>query len=294
MQRVGVLGLGLMGSGFATNLLSKGHEVHVYNRTHSKADPLIRKGAVFHRTPRGLGAAVDIALTSLTDHRAVEEVALGQNGFLTGMRKGSLWVDTSTIDPDASARHAAEASHAGIKRLDVPVMGGPSLASNGKVLALVGGKKGVYQTYKGFLNELGDPVVYVGLDGSGHRMKLAMNLYLGLAAESFSEALVFAWKLGFNPKVFVDVFNKTVLRDHYSETKGLRIVEGKFEPTFSLNNLLKDLRLVDGQTKKARMMLPLFIAALERYAAAASVGDGKKDYSAIALEIQRLNGLKPD
>jgi 3-hydroxyisobutyrate dehydrogenase-like beta-hydroxyacid dehydrogenase len=294
MQKVGIIGLGLMGSAFATNLLSKGHEVHVYNRTQSKADPLIGKCAILHGTPRELAASVDIVITSLTDHNAVEEVALGQSGFLAAMEKGSLWVDMSTIDPDTSARHAAEASHLGVKRLDVPVVGGPGPASKGKVLALVGGKEDVYNMFEGFLNELCDPVVYVGPDGSGHKMKLAMNLYLGLAAESFSEAVVFATKLGFDPKIFVDTFNRTTFRTYYSETKGPKIAKGNFEPTFSMDNLLKDLRLVDVQRKKARLILPVFAAALERYEAASNFGDGGRDYSAIALEIQRLNGLKPE
>ncbi|HYB07938.1 MAG TPA: NAD(P)-dependent oxidoreductase [Nitrososphaerales archaeon] len=294
MQRVGILGLGLMGGAFAANLLSKGHEVHIYNRTRSKANPLVRKGAILHGTPRELATGVDIAITSLTDHTAVEEVTLGQNGFLVAMEKGSLWVDMSTIDPDVSARHAAEASRLGVKRLDAPVVGGPSLASKGKVLALVGGKEGVYKTYQEFLNELADPVVYLGPDGSGHRMKLAINLYLGLAAESFSEAMVFARKLGFDPRVFVDTFNKTTNRNHYSKTKGPKIAEGNFEPTFSMDNLVKDLRLVDVQREKARLILPLFAVALERYTSAASFGDGGRDYSAIVREIQRLNGMKPD
>jgi 3-hydroxyisobutyrate dehydrogenase-like beta-hydroxyacid dehydrogenase len=283
-----------MGSAFATNLLSKGHEVHVYNRTQSKANPLVGKGAILQRTPRELAAAVNILITSLTDHHAVEEVALGQKGFLAAMERGSLWVDMSTIDPDASVRHAAEASHLGVNRLDVPVVGGPGPASKGKVLALVGGKEDVYKMYREFLNELCDPVVYVGPDGLGHKMKLAMNLYLGLAAESFSEAVVFATKLGFDPKIFVDTFNRTTFRTFYSETKGPKIAEGNFEPTFSMDNLLKDLRLVDVQRKKARLTLPVFAAALERYTAASNFGDGGRDYSAIALEIQRLNGLKVD
>ena len=292
MQRVGILGLGLMGSAFASNLLSRGHEVHVYNRTSGKADPLIGGGAILHGTPGELAAEADIAITSLTDHHAVEDVALGESGFLAAMEKGSLWVDTSTIDPDASARHAAEASRLGIRRLDMPVVGGPGLASMGKVVALVGGKEDVYEVYREFLSELGDPVVYVGPDGSGHKMKLALNLYLGLAAVSFSEAMVFARRLGFDSRIFVDTFNKTSLRTHYSETKGPKIAEGSFEPTFSMYNLLKDLRLVEAQREKHGLILPLFAAGLELYAGAANSGDGGRDYSAIAQQIQRLNGMR--
>ena len=99
---VGVIGLGLMGSAFASNLLSKGYTVHVYNRTKEKAKPLVDKGAILHPTAKDLASSVDIVITSLTDQNAIDSVALGDNGFLRSMKKGSVWIDMSTIDPSAS------------------------------------------------------------------------------------------------------------------------------------------------------------------------------------------------
>jgi 3-hydroxyisobutyrate dehydrogenase-like beta-hydroxyacid dehydrogenase len=96
---IGVIGLGIMGSSFASNLLSRSYNVHVYNRTKEKAQPLIEKGAVFHSTPRELASAADIIMTSLTDEVAVDSVAFGKDGLLEGAKKGSLWIDLSTIDP---------------------------------------------------------------------------------------------------------------------------------------------------------------------------------------------------
>jgi 3-hydroxyisobutyrate dehydrogenase-like beta-hydroxyacid dehydrogenase len=289
---VGVIGLGLMGSAFASNLLSKGYTVHVYNRTKEKAKQLVERGAILHDTAKDLASSVDIVLTSLTDQNSIDSVALGDKGFLRSMKKGSVWIDMSTIDPSASVRQAQSAMEAGIQKLDAPVVGSEDLASKGELIILVGGSRDVFQKYEGFLNSLGKTVLYLGADGNGHKMKLDVNLYLGLIGESFSEALVLAEKQGFDRKTFVDVINKTPHRNAFSEGKGPRIVARNFDAAFSLNNLLKDLKLAEGQAKETGAILPMSGIALSQYSQAAANGDGDKDFSVIALELERLNKVK--
>ncbi|MDA4115737.1 MAG: NAD(P)-dependent oxidoreductase [Thaumarchaeota archaeon] len=288
---VGVIGLGLMGSAFASNLLQRGYQVHVYNRTIQKAQTLIAKGAVLHPSPVDLASSVDIVMTSLTDHNAIDGVALGDGGFLNSMNKGNLWIDVSTIDPVASVRHAEAAKKAGIDRLDAPVVGSEDLASKGELVILVGGRNEVFQRYQGFLNKLGKTVAYLGPDGNGHKMKLDVNLYLGLMGEAFSEALVLSQKQGFDAKTFVEVINQTAHRNAFSQGKGPKIAAGNFEAAFSLNNLLKDLRLADGQASTTGAVLPMSKVALAQYSKAAENGDGDKDFSVIALALERDNNL---
>jgi 3-hydroxyisobutyrate dehydrogenase-like beta-hydroxyacid dehydrogenase len=291
MPTVGIIGSGVMGSAFATNLLSKGYEAHVYNRTRERAQPLVEKGAIPHSTPRELASRVDIVLTSLTDHTAIDSVAFGSDGFLDAMKKGCLWIDLSTIDPRASVRHSEAARRAGIKRLDAPVVGSREAAARGELVILVGGSEQVFGSHESFLKELGKTVLYLGGDGSGHRMKLVINLYLGLAAESFSEVLVLARKLGFDAKTFVETFNRTPHRSYFSEGKGPKIAEGNFEPAFSLDNLLKDLKLADEQAEETGALLPVSKVAMNVYVEAAKDGHGKRDFSVVALELERKNGL---
>src|SRR5271169_3831157 len=280
---VGVGGLGLMGSAFASNLLQRGYEVHVYNRTIQKAEPLIAKGAVLHPSAKDLASSVDVVMTSLTDHNAFARVALGEGGFLNSMRKGSLWIDVSTIDPIASVRHAEAAKKAGVDRLDAPVVGSEDLASKGDLMVLVGGGDETFQKYLSFLKELGKTVEHLGPDGSGHKMKLDVNLYLGLMGEAFSEALVLSRKQGFDAKTFVEVINQTAHRNAFSQGKGPKIAAGNFEAAFSLNNLLKDLRLAENQANATGAILPMSKVALAQYSRAAENGDGDKDFSVIAL-----------
>ena len=291
-KKVGVIGLGLMGSAFASNLLSRGYEVHVYNRTEQKAQPLVAKGAIFHPSPKELASSVDIVMTSLTDQNAIDSVTFGEDGFLNSMRKGGLWIDLSTIDPTASVRHAEAAKKAGVDRLDTPVVGSEDLASKGQLIILVGGSQEVFQKYQNFLNELGKTVAYLGPDGNGHKMKLDVNLYYGLIAQSFSEALVLSLKQGFDPKTFVEVINKTPHRNSFSEGKGPKIAAGEFDAAFSLNNLLKDLRLADKQANETGAKLPMSKVALAQYSKAAEEGEGDKDFSVIALALEKENKLK--
>jgi 3-hydroxyisobutyrate dehydrogenase-like beta-hydroxyacid dehydrogenase len=283
--------MGIMGSSFASNLLDRGYQVHVYNRTREKAQPLIDRGAVFHSTPKELATFSDILMTSLTDQSAIDAVCQGEDGFLAGLRKNSLWIDLSTIDPAASSVHADAAKQAGIKRLDTPVVGSKDAALSGNLIVLVGGDEDVYRDAEGFLDEIGKNVIYLGKDGNGHRMKLAINLYLGLVAESFSESLTLAGKMGLDAKTFVDTINKTPHRNYFTEGKGPKIVAKDFEPAFSLDNLFKDLGLVNEQVKRTGAVLPFTELAIKQYSEAIQDGNGQKDFSIIAETIQRRNGL---
>jgi 3-hydroxyisobutyrate dehydrogenase len=280
-----------MGSAIATNLLSRGHEVHVYNRTMEKTRVIAGKGATVHGSPKDLASTVDILITSLTDDKAIEEVAFGNTGFLQAIKKSSLWIEMSTIDPDASIKQAAASRQLGISRLEVPIVGNPEMEMQEKVILLAAGPKELFEKYEKFLNELGNPVLYLGPEGAGLRMKLVVNMYLGLNAESYSEAFVLSRKLGFAPDAFVSVLNKTAHRNFVSEVKGPKIATNDFQPSFSMDNLLKDLRLAQAEANKTGAVLPVSKLVTDEFEKANAHGNGKKDFSAIVLEIERLNGL---
>ncbi len=155
----------------------------------------------------------------------------------------------------------------------------------------MGGSQGVFSKHEGFLSELGTPL-YLGADGNGHKMKLLINLYLGTISLAFAEGMVFAQKLGFEPQVFVETLNKTSHKSSFTENKGPKVARGEFSPTFTLNNMLKDIRLADSQARKIGAVLPAASLVTQLFATASNVGEGDKDFSAIALEIQRANGLE--
>lgn len=289
---MGIIGLGTMGAAFATRLLSRGYEVHVFNRTPEKAMRLAERGAISHDSPRELASSVTIVLTSLTDHNAVESVAFGPGGFVDAMKNGAAWLDMSTISPDASITHAQLAKEEGLKRLDAPVAGSREPAERGELTILVGGDKDTFGRYETFLGELGKTVLYLGPDGSGHKMKVLLNLHLGLISASFSETLVLAEKMGFGPGVYVENFNKTIQKTYFSSAKGPKIVSGDFEPAFSLSNLVKDLGLAEDQILKTGANLPLSRVATEDFRRCAQAGLGGEDFCSVVLQLEKENGIE--
>lgn len=290
-QRVGILGLGLLGTAFARNLLNKGYSVHVYDRKEMKARPLVRAGAEFHSTPRALGGEVDIAITALTDESAVRQVVTGKTGLLGGMKKGGLWVEMSTIDPDESIRLAQEARLHGIGRLDAPVVGVASLAREGKVILLVGGDRDLFRKHKRFLGDVGSQVVYLGKDANGHKMKLVINMFMSVVGLAYAEALVLARKLGFPPGVFADTLNRTPHRNVYTEGRGPRVEFDNYSPMFTLKNLAKDIRLAGEQARKSAAFTPVSGLAAQIYAAALEEGLGDEDFSVVTSIVKKLSGM---
>jgi 3-hydroxyisobutyrate dehydrogenase-like beta-hydroxyacid dehydrogenase len=293
MTKVGILGLGKMGSAFALNLLSKRNEVHVYNRSKERLQQLIPKGAIAHPSPYELGKSVEIVITSLTDQDAVDSVMMGENGALRGMKKGTLWLEMSTIDPDVSIRQSEQAKRAGVDRLDAPVIGNPNMAVEGQETLLVGGDERVFEKNREFLSQLGSTVIYLGKPGTGHKMKLILNVHLGAIGVAFSEAFVLAQKLGFEPRVFVDAFNKTPHRNYFSEVKGPLVANGDYTPLFTVNMLLKDLTLAENQATRLKVAIPTGSLAKQLFTTSVNQGQGELDFSSVALTVQKLNGIKP-
>ena len=287
------MGLGKMGSAFATNLLSRHNEVHIYNRSKEKLRALAEKGAIAHPSPYDLGKSVDVVITSLTDQDVVESLVMGKDGALHGMKRDALWIEMSTIDPDASIKQAEQAKKAGINRLDAPVIGNPNMAAEGRLSLLVGGDEIVYEKYRELLSQLGSTVIYLGGSGRGHKMKLLLNLFLGAIGVAFSEAFVLSRRLGFEPGVFVDAFNKTPQKNYFSEVKGPMIAKADYSPLFTVNMLLKDLNLVENQATRQKVALPIAGLVKQLFTTSVNQGLGEMDFSSIALTLQRLNGIEP-
>jgi 3-hydroxyisobutyrate dehydrogenase-like beta-hydroxyacid dehydrogenase len=281
-----------MGSAFATNLLSKRNEVHVYNRNKDRLRGLVANGAVAHPSPVELAKSVDIVITSVTDQDVVDSLVTGENGALRGMKKGSLWIEMSTIDPDASIMQTDLAKKAGVDRLDAPVIGNPEMAAQGHESLLVGGDEKVFEKNREFLSQLGSTVIYLGKPGNGHKMKLILNLFLGTIGLAFSEAFVLSQKLGFEPRAFVDAFNKTPHRNYFSDVKGPLVAKGDFTPLFTVNMLLKDLTLAENQATRQRVALPAGSLVKQLFTTSVNQGQGEMDFSSIALTLQKLNGIK--
>ncbi|MEQ6390770.1 NAD(P)-dependent oxidoreductase, partial [Bacillaceae bacterium S4-13-58] len=201
---IGFVGLGIMGNAMAENLLDAGYNLIVHNRTKSKAENLLEKGALWAETPAEVAEKSDLILSMLTNENAVESMALGESGFLHHLAKGKLWVDSSTVDPNFSRRMAEAATQRNIRFLDAPVSGSKIPAQKGELIFLVGGNKEDLEEVRPLLDVMGKSVQYHGEHGKGASMKLVINLMLAQSMAAFSEAISFGEAIGLEKETIID------------------------------------------------------------------------------------------
>jgi 3-hydroxyisobutyrate dehydrogenase/glyoxylate/succinic semialdehyde reductase len=280
-MKIGFIGLGLMGIRMANNLLDKGNELIVYNRTRDKAEILIKKGAVFAESPSEVGKQVDIIFTMLSDPSAVEEVAFGENGFLNKFKQNSLWIDCSTVNPSFTKSTAAKVKKLNIRFIDAPVAGTTIPAEKGELIFFVGGdKKDVEEIYP-FLELMGKKILYLGDNGKGTSMKMVINLILGQAMIAFSEGLVLGESLGFTKEDLYNILLGGPVAAPFLSGKKDKIAKNNFEPEFPLQWMFKDFQLASLTGYENNVALPMTNQAKELYSLAIKYGLGEKDFSSI-------------
>jgi glyoxylate/succinic semialdehyde reductase len=287
---VGFIGLGIMGSGMAANLLRAGHPLVVYNRTRSKADALVANGAALGETPAEVGRQSDILFTMLARPEAVLETAFGHDGFLGALPAGALWVDCSTVNPSFSRRMAAEANALGIRFVDAPVTGSKGAAQAGELVFMVGGDPVDVEACRPYLERMGKRMVHVGAQGLGASLKIVFNLIVAQAMLSFSEAVSLGRSLGLSQETLHSFLIGSMPVAGLIGFKRPKFETGNYEPDFPLELLWKDLHLAALTAYEQGVPLPSGNLAKEIYAMAASAGLSRQDFSVI---YSFLNGEGP-
>ena len=280
-MQIGFIGLGIMGSRMAANLLKGGYEVKVYNRTISKADALIKKGAKLSNSEKEVAEDVDVLITILSTPAAVREVTLGNKGFLTSMKKNSIWIDCSTVNPSFSKEMAKRTKEKGIRFIDAPVAGTKQPAEKGELIILAGGNKNDIDEVTPLFNLIGKKIIYAGENGMGTSLKMVINLMLAGAMEVFSEALTLGETLGFTKEKLFDVLIGGPVTAPFLAAKKDKIDKRNFETDFPLQWMLKDLQLIEQTAKENNLNLPAANSIKEIYSEAVKTGFGEKDFSAI-------------
>jgi glyoxylate/succinic semialdehyde reductase len=278
---VGLIGLGIMGSGMAANLLRAGHPLVVYNRTRSKADVLVANGAVWAETPAEVGRQSSVLFTMLARPEAVFETALGPDGFLDQLPAGALWVDCSTVNPSFSRRMAAEAKERGVRLVDAPVTGSKGAAQAGELVFMVGGDPVDLEEARPYLDVMGKRTVHVGAQGTGASLKIVFNMLVAQAMLSFSEAISLGRSLGLSREAMHDFLIGTLPVAPLIAFKRPKIESGNYEADFPLELMWKDLHLAAVTAYEQGVPLPAANAAKEVYASAVRSGIGDQDMAAI-------------
>jgi 3-hydroxyisobutyrate dehydrogenase-like beta-hydroxyacid dehydrogenase len=290
-MRIGVAGLGLMGSGIAKRLINNGHKVSVYNRTRSKSHHFSNE-ATIASSPKELGQACDLVITIVTNFDAVKTVLFGREGVVESENNNLIVADVSTISPAQSEHCAQRLRSAGIEMLGVPVMGGPAAAETGNLVPIVSGSKQAFEKVRQVIEELGT-TFYVGeADGSANNIKLALNLNIALIACALSEGMTLVKRAGIDPSIFIKILNSTYFKTGLSEIKAPKMIKKEFSPSFHLKNMLKDLELATTTAQLNGLALPQTALAEQMFRAANNIGFSDQDYTAIYAFLAKINGLE--
>ena len=289
-DRIGFIGLGIMGRPMARHLVDAGYEVTVWNRTQSKASELVEAGARLGSSPRDVAARSDLIITIVADTPDVRQVILGPDGVLEGAPPGSVVVDMSTVSPVATREIAQALSERGVEMLDAPVSGGQKGAIEATLSIMVGGTSEVFERALPVLQKMGRNIVHVGGHGAGQVAKACNQLVLSLTLLGVAEALTMARKAGVDPAKVRAALLGGFAQSRVLELHGQRMLDGNFEPGFRTRLFHKDMGIVV-ETGRATGM-PLLGAGLtaQLYQMAMSRGLGEMDYSVLARMIADLAG----
>ena len=289
MMKIGLVGTGMLGEAVGLHLLKSGYPLVVYNRTKSKTLNLETNGAVISDSPKNVAEMSEMIITCVKDASAVDEILFGQDGIVLGKHDGLIVADMSTINPNNAIQNSKKLAEDGISSLEIPVMGGPNVAIDGKLVLMASGDKDVFDKHKEVFDTIANKTFFLGKSGSAHSIKIAMNLQISLLALALSEGITLTKKAGFDPEKFLEILNSTYFKTGMSENKAHKMIKDEFEPTFTLKNLKKDLGIITEAAKDFGAVLPMAERANEIYADAVEAGFGEIDYTGILAYIKKLS-----
>ncbi|HEV2108159.1 MAG TPA: 2-hydroxy-3-oxopropionate reductase [Thermomicrobiales bacterium] len=292
-EKVGFIGLGIMGKPMVRNLAKAGHELVVYNRSRGSIDEIVGEvESAAADSPRAVADQVSTVITMLPDSPDVRDVVFGENGLLEGMGDGDLLVDMSTIAPE-TAREVAEALAArGARALDAPVSGGDKGAIAGTLSIMVGGEAGAFEQAKPLFEAMGKTIVHVGEAGAGQTVKACNQVVVAVAYAAVSEALVLGAKAGVDPAKIIEVLNGGLAATKVMEMRGASMVDHNFAPGFRVDLHRKDLAIALATGRGQGVSLPTTALVSQLFDALAATGRGDLDHSSFITLIEELSGYE--
>ena len=289
MTKIGIIGTGMLGEAVGLHLLDSKYEVTVYNRTKDKVENLVKHGAVAVESPKDVAGKSEIVITVVKDASAVSDVAFGNNGIIYGKHDDLVVADMSTINPNSAKDISQKFSDSGVSFLEIPVMGGPNVAIDGKLVMMISGNEKTYEKFSGVFDTIAEKTFFLGESGTAHSIKLAMNLQIAMLALSLSEGITLTRKAGFDPEIFLKILNSTYFKTGMSEKKAYRMIKDNFEPTFTLQNLKKDLDTINEAAESFNVELSMSKMASKVYQNAMDAGFGDIDYTGILAYLKKIN-----
>jgi 2-hydroxy-3-oxopropionate reductase len=290
MEKIGFIGLGIMGKPMARNLIKAGYPLVVHSRSRGPVDELAAEGAIPVTSAKAVAGQSDVVITMLPDSPDVEKVVLGQQGVIEGVTSGMLFVDMSTISP-ATARQVYETLKAkGVESLDAPVSGGEIGAKEATLSIMVGGTEDAFQRAMPIFEAMGKNIVLIGGPGAGQVAKACNQIVVGVTIQAVSEALILARKSGVDPAKVREAMLGGFAQSRILDVHGQRIINGTFDPGFRIRLHRKDLGIALQTGREVSLPLMLTSMVAELMNAMIARGDGDLDHSGLAKLLEQLGG----
>jgi 3-hydroxyisobutyrate dehydrogenase len=291
-EKIGFIGLGIMGRGMATNLLKAGFDLMVWNRTRVKMTSLVEKGAVAADNPAALAPRCDVIIICVSDTPDVESVILGESGLIHGARPGTLIIDCSTISPLTTRTIASQLNDKGIHLLDAPVSGGSEGAANGTLSIMVGGEADQMTRAMPVFKAMGRTITYVGGQGAGQMVKLVNQILVVVTMQGVAEALLFAQAGGLDLEQTLAAVSGGAAGSWMLSNRGPQVVQRDWRPGFTIDLQQKDLRLVLETADQIGSPLPSTALVFQFYRTLQQQGLGGEGNHALAIALERLSGVQ--
>jgi 2-hydroxy-3-oxopropionate reductase len=292
MQKIGYIGLGLMGKSMARNILRSGYPLVVFNRSRTAMDELAKEGAQLASSPQEIAAQVDVVFTNLPDSSDVEQVVLGNNGIIEGAHKGLIFVDNSTINSTTSRKIAAALERKGVMSLDAPVSGGDIGAREGTLSIMVGGPNEALEIILPVLRTIGKTITHIGGAGTGQIAKAANQVMVAAQMVALGELLILVQKSGANPQKVVEAIRGGAAQCWTLDNKPQRLFSGNRQPGFKAHLQAKDLNIVMETAREYGIPMPMTAVNAQLFNAIVAMGFGNLDNSAIVSVIEELSGTE--
>jgi 2-hydroxy-3-oxopropionate reductase len=292
MEKIGFIGLGIMGKPMSQHLLKAGYPLVVLDRVQEPVNELVAAGAKVGTSPQNVAQQSDVIITMLPDSPDVEEVMFGANGVMTGLRAGALVIDMSTILPSVARRVAAAAREKGADALDAPVSGGQVGAVNATLTIMVGGSQAAFDRAKPIFEKIGKNITLVGDAGAGQVTKAANQIIVGVTIAAVSEALLLAAKAGVNPAKVREALMGGFASSRILELHGNRMIQRTFAPGFKAKLHRKDMQIILNTARELGLALPMSAQVAELMNGLIGNGGGDLDHSALVTMFEKMGNYE--
>jgi 3-hydroxyisobutyrate dehydrogenase/2-hydroxy-3-oxopropionate reductase len=265
MQKIGFIGVGVMGKSMVHNLMKNGYEVSIFSRTKEKAIDVINEGAIWCDDVKSCVKEKDIVITIVGYPKDVEQIYFGENGIINNAKQGCYIIDMTTTSPKLSVNIYNEASNKNINALDAPVSGGDIGAKNATLSIMVGGDKESFEKCKAVFECLGTNIIYEGKPGSGQHTKMANQIALAGAIAGVCEAMTYAKKVGLDVQLMLDSISKGAAGSWQMTNMAPRILNNDFDPGFFIKHYIKDMNIATSEAKDVFLNLDVLEDVLKMY-----------------------------